>query len=296
MASRSDFSYGRPVYGSAPQLVVERQAAPDDGPQAAGAGVWVAVGLVLILGIAAAALFVALANARSIDDSPAADYAANIEDMVAAEADVLQKEITQFQNSVQQQLEALKKKAPSTSRAASKASAAPKASAASKAAKVALAVAGVAHSTQLPRAQLFSSSTGNTSGMSRTGVNLANLANHITQGGSRGLAAHAMTDKRRDARERTRREIEDTAYQAAHPGDARKRQSALQNLKNAMHLDHSAVHAKQKEVMHTNRRLQEREHDGGLLNPRNIQQYARMAALAKDKNLHVIGRSSRSRG
>ena len=80
-----------PQYGAAaaaapsPEYVVMGQAvsADEPSPSAAGSGVWVAVGLILILGIAVAALFVALANARSIDDTPSADYAADIEDMVA---------------------------------------------------------------------------------------------------------------------------------------------------------------------------------------------------------------------
>lgn len=278
---------------------MQQQQRAASGSQGCGSAVAiVSVVVIVTLGVAATALFLALANARSIDDSPEADKGAKIEDVVAAEAAILQEEIVQFQTSVQQQLDALKKKANMSTHgkgASAGSGGAVPASTASSAAGTVLAAAGVAASSQLPRAQLFSSATGNTSGMSRTGVNLATLARQVSLNGRRDVARHAMTDKRVAARERVRREVEDTAYQAAHPGDARKRQSAMQNLKNAMHLDKSAIRAKQKEVRTVNKRLQAREHDGGLYNPKHPEEYARMAALAKSKHLHVAGRNTRGR-
>ena len=278
-------------------VLVSREEGTDGArpPQASAAGVWVAVGLVLILGVAVAALFVALANARSIDESPSVDSVAHFEDLIAAEAGAMQKEIVQFQNAVKQQLNNLKKKVPASAPAAPTVRSQSAKPSVSKKDLAALTAHGVVQDSQLPRAQLFASSTGKNTGMSRTGVNLATLASHISQDGSQRLADHAQTAERMKARERVRREVQDTAYQAAHPEEARKRQSAVQNLKNSMHLDHSAVRAKTKEVREMNMRLQEREHDSGMYNPRNVAEYARMSEMMKEKNLHVMGRNTRSR-
>ena len=83
---------------------------PVEEPQGqAPMGTWAAVGLIVVLGVAVAALFIAVANAKQIDASPQVDMVANIEDLMNRDAQVLQDDIMTMQSKSQSAQAALQK-------------------------------------------------------------------------------------------------------------------------------------------------------------------------------------------
>ena len=116
-AVSSDASYAAPpaAYAVAPPAYgYATSPQHDDGSDAGSAvGGWVAVIVVLVLGIAVAALWIAISNAQRIDEVPSADTAAAIDTLMegqvlqngmvineALEQNILQKDVDQLQNEV----------------------------------------------------------------------------------------------------------------------------------------------------------------------------------------------------